>query len=112
MSIMTAILTLIEQLPPTEQAKLEPLIVQRQARQLKAKLSLTPKPWPAGRQLALQWGAEHACAYKGQWVALDGDRLIAASVNHDEVWAAAQGDGAYLPLVTFVNDPDKHYVDF
>jgi hypothetical protein len=110
MSTMTAetIMKLIEQLPPNEQAKLEQLIVQYRT----AKPPLAPKPWPKGGQAALQWVAEHAPAYKGQWVALDGNRLIAASTSHDEVWAAAQADGAYLPLVTFVNDPDKHYIDF
>ncbi len=114
MSTMTAetILNLIEQLPLTEQAKLEQLIVQRQAKPQNGKPPLTPKPWPTGGQFALQWVAEHAREYKGQWVALDGNRLIAANTSHDEVWTAAQADGAYLPLVTFVNDPDKHYIDF
>lgn len=112
MSTMTAetIMKLIEQLPTTEQARLEQLIMQHRTPQ--AKPPLTPKPWPKGGPLALQWVAEHAREYNGQWVALDGSRLIAASASHDEVWAAAQADGAYLPLVTFVNDPDKHYVDF
>ena len=40
--------------------------------------------------------------YAGQWVALDGGRLIAHSASHDEVAEAAKADGAYLPLITFV----------
>ncbi len=48
MSTMTAetILRLIEQLPPTEQARLEQLIVQRQAKPQNGKPPLIPKPWP------------------------------------------------------------------
>jgi hypothetical protein len=60
----------------------------------------------------LKWVAEHAREYAGQWVALDGDRLIAHSPNHDEVFAAAEADGVYLPLITFVEDPDKVYAGF
>ena len=45
---------------------------------------------------------EHAHEYGGQWVALDGDRLIAHGTNADEVFAAADVDGAYLPLVTYI----------
>jgi hypothetical protein len=56
-----------------------------------------PNPEPA-----MRWMNEHSHEYGGQWVALDGDRLIAHSKNSDEVFAAADADGAYLPLVTYI----------
>lgn len=59
---------------------------------------------------ALHWIADHAREYKGQWVALDGDRLIAHGANADEIFDAAAG--ANLPLVGFVDDPDKIYAGF
>lgn len=69
-----------------------------------------PKPMPEGAMRAIWWIAEHAREYAGQWVALDGDRLIAHGPGHDEIWAAAQASGVYLPMVTFVDDPDKIYM--
>jgi hypothetical protein len=39
-------------------------------------------------------------------VALDGDRLIAHGKDAAEVFAAADADGAYLPLVTYVIPAD------
>lgn len=60
-----------------------------------------PDPEPNRR-----WMNEHAHEYGGQWVAVDGDRLIAHSENADEVFAAAKADGAYLPLVTFILPAD------
>jgi Family of unknown function (DUF5678) len=60
----------------------------------------------------LQWLATHAREYAGQWVALDGDRLIAHGPHHHEVWAAAEASGVYLPLVTFVENPDRVYAGF
>jgi hypothetical protein len=123
MPTMTAenVLRLIDQLPLAEQAKLDQLMEQRTAAQSQQKPKngmspdhqptgspaqpLQPVPMPDGTR-ERQWLADHKREYANQWVALDGDRLIAASPNHDEVWAAAEADGAYLPLITFIEDPD------
>jgi hypothetical protein len=50
--------------------------------------------------------AGHKHEYAGQWVALEGERLIAHGMNTKEVFAAARADGAYLPLVTFILPDD------
>jgi len=60
-----------------------------------------PDPAPS-----MRWMNEHAREYGGQWVALDGDRLIAHGEKADEVFAAADADGAYLPLVTYIPPAD------
>ncbi len=70
-----------------------------------AKRRLTPIPIP-DQSGALKWLAENARDYKGQWVALDGERLIAYGTDAREVYAAARADGAYLPLVELVENPD------
>lgn len=114
MSSITAenILPLIAQLPQPERAKLRTFLDQQEqetsGQTAKPPLDkrLPPKPMPPGGAAALHWISEHRREFAGQWVALDGDRLIAHSVNRDEVWAAAQADGSYLPMVTFVEDPD------
>jgi hypothetical protein len=72
---------------------------------------LPSKPMPDSTR-EMRWLAEHQREYVGQWVALDGDRLIAVSPNHEEVAAAAEADGAYLPLFTYIDDPDKVYAGF
>lgn len=60
-----------------------------------------PDPIPSQR-----WITAHAHEYGGQWVALDGDRLIAHGTNAAEVFAAADADGAYLPLLTYLVPAD------
>src|SRR5262245_20859558 len=55
---------------------------------------------------SMRWINEHSHEYGGQWVALAGDRLIAHSENATEVFAAAEADGAYLPLVTYIPPAD------
>lgn len=60
-----------------------------------------PDPEPS-----MRWMNERASEYGGQWVALDGDRLIAHGENAEEVFVAADADGAYLPLVTYIPPAD------
>ena len=102
------ILQQIVQLPPAEQAKLQELWAAQKAAPQSAKAALDkrvpPIPWPDYRP-AQGWLAEHARQYAGQWVALDGARLIAHGPEAQAVYAAARADGAYLPLVTLVEDP-------
>jgi hypothetical protein len=107
------ILTQIAKLPPTEQIRLRHLLAQQPQEPPRPPRDqrVPPVPVPDSRR-ELQWLAAHARAYVGQWVALDGDRLIAHGPHHHEVWAAAEASGVYLPLVTFVEDPDKVYAGF
>lgn len=119
MATITAesMLQLIEQMPLTEQLKLKQLMAQRAEPQAqpangassharKLDKRLPPKPMPDSTR-ERQWLAQHRREYANQWVALDGDRLIVAGQDHDTVWAAAEADGAHLPLITFIEDPDK-----
>ena len=103
------ILTHIERLPIAERIKLlqtlEPQVRQLSANGLLDEL-VSPKPLPDSTR-EMKWIAEHRRPYAGQWVALDGDRLIAHGPEARAVYAAANADGAYLPMVTFIPDPDK-----
>lgn len=121
MSTITAegILQLIDQLPPLEQAKLKNLIELRRSALTTATLLKNGKSAETLKAAQvpdsmreMRWLAEHQREYVGQWVALDGDRLIAASFNHEEVAAAADADGAHLPLFAYIDDPDKMYAGF
>ncbi len=119
MSELTAesIFTQIVQLPPIERSRLRQLLDQWEKSEQKPPKPpldkrVPPKPIPEGGMRALHWIAEHRREYAGQWVALDGDRLIAHGPDHDEVWAAAQASGVYLPLISFVEDPGKIHADF
>ncbi|MCI0390341.1 MAG: DUF5678 domain-containing protein [Acidobacteria bacterium] len=59
-------------------------------------------------EASLRWLKAHGDEYIGQWVALDGDRLIAHSTLFDEVVVAAKADGAKLPLYHFI-EPEPEY---
>jgi uncharacterized protein DUF5678 len=111
MSTLTAesILRLIEQLPSAERIRLDRLLARRQAESAEAKPPLdkrVPCKPMKDRTREMKWIDEHKYEYAGQWVALDGDRLVAASPIQQEVWDAVKADGAQLPLVHRIPSPD------
>jgi hypothetical protein len=111
MSTLTAesILRLIEQLPSAERIRLNRLLARGQAESANAKPPLdrrVPCEPMKDRAREMKWIEEHKRQYAGQWVALDGDRLIAASPIQQEVWDAVKADGAELPLVHRIPSPD------
>jgi hypothetical protein len=112
MSTLTAesILRLIEQLPSTERIRLNHLLGRRQTESAKAKPPLdkrVPCEPMKDRTREMKWIEEHKHEYAGQWVALDGDRLIAASPIRAEISATVKADGAKLPLIHRIASPDE-----
>lgn len=52
------------------------------------------------------WLEQHCEEYAGQWVALDGERLVAASTNAKDVLAAARAAGVADALIVRVESRD------
>src|SRR5262249_1376851 len=48
----------------------------------------------------LRWLSEHRSEYAGQWVGLNGDKLIASGPQAADVYEAVRKSGVELPLVT------------
>jgi Family of unknown function (DUF5678) len=54
-----------------------------------------------------RWLDEHREEYLGQWVALEGDRLLASGRDGRAVYEAARPAGVRAPLVTRVEPRDQ-----
>lgn len=100
-------------LPANEQARLRHLMSGQPAVRKKEPLGKFVDPIPVfGEKENMRWLADHWREYQDQWVALDGDRLIAHGDDFKTVDAAASADGAYLPMVTFIErEPDRPFVN-
>ena len=55
---------------------------------------------------SLRWLHENREKYSGQWVALDGDRLMASGPTAKEVYSKAKAEGVAIPFVEQVTDPE------
>lgn len=110
-----SILQQVAMLPPHEQTRLRALLlngdIDQSALRREPPIKLATPILEPDLPGAMQWLANNSERYVGQWIALDGGRLIAHSVNHDEVVEVAKADGAYLPLITFVDKkPERPFV--
>ena len=56
---------------------------------------------------SLRWLHENQEQYSGQWVALDGDRLIAIGSTAKEVYSKAKAEGVEIPFVELVTARDS-----
>ena len=55
---------------------------------------------------ALRWLEENKVKYMGQWVALDGDQLLAAGTDGKQVYAEAVAAGVAVPLLQQIKAED------
>jgi hypothetical protein len=55
----------------------------------------------------LRWLKEHRQEYMGQWVALDGDRLVAHGTNGREVYEEARQSGVEVPALVKIDPSDE-----
>ncbi len=115
----TAVESIYEQaitLPPEEKRRLGALLINGRG---SAEPAESGKPFSdqvfsesTRKQLeSMGWIAQHADQYANQWVALDGDRLVAHGTDFKEVLKLAGADAAPEPLLHFCEPtPERPFV--
>lgn len=97
------IIKAIEQLPAPEQERIRRWLNEKGATNGEGHSS----PAPANRSAkSLRWLHENREKYSGQWVALDGDRLIASGPTAKDVYSKAKAEGVEVPFVELVTDQE------
>ena len=93
----------IAQLPSAEQERIRRWLEVKGATDREGQSSQAHANRPAR---SLRWLHENREKYSGQWVALDGDRLIASGPTAKEVYSKAKAEGVEIPFVELVTDPE------
>jgi hypothetical protein len=103
-----SVLTVFRRLPVREQAQLLEILAHELKREKPYENGqISPPVVEKDRSREEKWLAEHSHEYANQWVALEGDQLIAHSFNAAEVFAAVKFLGVERPLFVRVEDPDE-----
>ena len=101
MSLEEAILDKVRRLPPAKQEE-----VLRFADGLERNATSRRVP-SRDRSSEMKWLDENRAAYANQWVAVEGDRLIAANVDPLNVFSVAKAAGIQTPFVVHVLPEDS-----
>ena len=92
----------IAQLPPAEQEKIRRWLEEKGATNGEGESS----QGHANRSArSLRWLHENREKYARQWVALNGNRLIASGPTAKEVYSKAKAEGVEIPFIELVTDP-------
>jgi hypothetical protein len=91
----------IEQLPAPEQARIRRWLNEKGATNGEGQSSQAHANRSAK---SLRWLHENREKYRWQWVALDGDGLIANGPTAKEVYSKAKAEGVGIPFVELVTD--------
>ena len=92
----------IEQLPAAERERIRRWLEEKETSNGAAEGSLANRS-----AKSLRWLDENRERYLGQWVALDGDRLIANGATAKEVYSKAKNEGVEIPFVELVAERDS-----
>lgn len=55
----------------------------------------------------MRWLAKHEAEYAGQWVALDGDRLVAFGTDPKQLYAESRAAGVPNPFLAYAENPHQ-----
>ena len=94
----------IEQLPAAEQERIRQWLEHWEATNGEGHASQARATRSAK---SLKWLHENRQRYPGQWVALDGDRLIASGSTAKEVYSKAKAEGVEIPFVELVTEEES-----
>lgn len=93
----------IRQLPATEQEELRLWLEDKKS----SNGANRSRQAEAGRsEKSLRWLNKNRREYMGQWVALDGDRLIANGQTAKEVYSKSKAEGVKVPFVDLVQEEE------
>jgi len=98
-------LTVVQALPPEDQQRLWQWLEEKQTPAGQATNGATSPG--SFREVEMRWLSEHRREYIGQWVALDGDRLVSHNENLGKVFDEARAQGVKVPFTAFIEDPDQ-----
>jgi len=99
MATLEQVINDARQLPPDDKRKL----IKEIDRDLQAASAYNP------RHREQAWIEQHRNEYLGQWVVVEGDRLIASGINAREVADAARAAGIHTPYIVRVEREVEAY---
>ena len=99
----------VQALLPEDRQRLRKWLFEEARRQEGCAASSAPQPTP-NFEREQRWLSEHQREYIGQWVALDGDRLLSHGEDLNRVFDEAQAQGGNAPFTAFIEDPNQPWM--
>jgi aspartokinase len=99
-------LTVVQALLPEDKQRLRQWLLEEERQQRRAAANGASQPAPDFER-EQRWLSEHQQEYVGQWVALEGDRLLSHGEDLNKVFDEAKAQGVQAPFTAFIEDPNQ-----
>jgi Family of unknown function (DUF5678) len=99
----------VQALLPEDRQRLRQWLFEEARRQEGCAASSALQPTPDFER-EQRWLSQHQREYIGQWVALDGDRLLSHGEDLNRVFDEAQAQGVNAPFTAFIEDPNQPWM--
>jgi Family of unknown function (DUF5678) len=99
----------VQALLPEDKQRLRQWLLEEERRQNGCAASSAPQSM-LDFEREQRWLSEHQREYVGQWVALDGDRLLSHGEDLNRVFDEAQAQGVNTPFTAFIEDPNRPWM--
>jgi hypothetical protein len=101
-------LEVVKTLPAMDKRRLQQWLSEDEQTQLNANDNGGMKP-AYFRESEMHWLSQHEAEYAGQWLALDGDRLVSYGADPHQVSAEAKAAGVPNPFVVYAENSNEPY---
>jgi hypothetical protein len=99
----------VQSLLPEDQQRLRQWFEEKEQKQVRQEINGESET-ESFREREMRWISEHRDEYIGQWVALDGDRLLSHGEDLNKVFDKAQAQGVNAPFTAFIEDPQQPWM--
>lgn len=96
----------VQSLLPEDQQRLRQWFEEKEQKQVRQEINGESET-ESFREREMRWISEHRDEYIGQWVALDGDRLVSYGADLGKVFDEAKAQGVKVPFTAFIEDPNQ-----
>jgi hypothetical protein len=98
-------LEVVKTLPAIDKRRLQQWLTEDERTQLNESANGEIKlAYPREREMS--WLSQHEAEYAGQWLALDGDRLVSYGTDPHKVFVEAQAQGIANPFMAFAESDE------
>ena len=103
------VLDVVKSLPAEERRRLRKWLAEEERERASQTYNSASQP-ALRRQREMRWLREHEAQFAGQWVALEGERLLSHGTDARKVYEEGRALAVNVPFMAYAESPDEAWM--